>query len=385
MNELGPVSRMLEAEVRSVVRKHGVVVWLDGEGTYSGFVDRLQSAGDRPFEVHAYRGSYLELMLALEHAAGGADRPPLLLHMPRHTEESIRSTPLLELYRPGRRFRKKLATLVTEAAAGEVAPERVAAFLQPDGGVTLEGADLWLEAIQVEREGGLRSQLQVMSISALVDDLLTRGAVAERLTDEEARAALFDRVVAMLGLSAAWRRLAPEDKPEDVAFIIGSWALAIEYVHDLSRPTLTPILEGLGALAKPLVEACRALARHLRAHQPMFYKTLATEVEGWLPEETQRARAEDLGKIDTFRFEEDRVLQEALDRLADNCAMSLAWAVLGRGLGVAHTITIGCGSATDANRIWNSTEPQDTGSTEVPVLTTSLTQAQSVVSQSWFP
>jgi hypothetical protein len=58
--------------------------------------------------VRAYRGSHLELMLALEDLAGGADKPALVMHLPGFNEESIRQTPLLELSRRASRYRKAL-------------------------------------------------------------------------------------------------------------------------------------------------------------------------------------------------------------------------------------------------------------------------------------
>ena len=70
---LGPVSQTLEADVREWVRKHGILVWLDLDNHYSGFVDRLmalRAQGELPYAVHAYRGSYLELLLSLEALAG---------------------------------------------------------------------------------------------------------------------------------------------------------------------------------------------------------------------------------------------------------------------------------------------------------------------------
>ena len=47
----GPVSQALEAELRANVRRHGIVVWLDLDDDYSGFVDeliRLRAEGDLP-------------------------------------------------------------------------------------------------------------------------------------------------------------------------------------------------------------------------------------------------------------------------------------------------------------------------------------------------
>jgi hypothetical protein len=38
---LGPVSTALEADLRTWARRHGIVVWLDVDGHYSSFVDKL--------------------------------------------------------------------------------------------------------------------------------------------------------------------------------------------------------------------------------------------------------------------------------------------------------------------------------------------------------
>ena len=116
----GPVSQALEADVRSYVRTHGIVVWLDIDDHYSAFVDRLAAAsamGEIPYQVRAFRGSHLALMLDLEDVAGGTEKPPLLLHLPGFNETGVSQTPFYELYVAGKRYRKALDTLVTEAAA----------------------------------------------------------------------------------------------------------------------------------------------------------------------------------------------------------------------------------------------------------------------------
>ena len=66
---LGPVSAVLEDDLRAAVSRGGLVVWLDADDNYSPFVDRLmarRAAGGLPYDLKAYRGSHLELMLALE-------------------------------------------------------------------------------------------------------------------------------------------------------------------------------------------------------------------------------------------------------------------------------------------------------------------------------
>ncbi|RSM35585.1 PglZ domain-containing protein, partial [Actinoplanes sp. ATCC 53533] len=113
------------------MRQQGVVVWLDQAGHYNEFVDRLKvlhESGSLPYEIHAFRGSYLSLMLALDDVAAGTEKVPLVVHLPGFTEETVRSTPLFELYAAGVRYRKALDTLVTEAAAGRVRPDQIASF-----------------------------------------------------------------------------------------------------------------------------------------------------------------------------------------------------------------------------------------------------------------
>ena len=188
----GPVSAHLEAELRDYTRQHGLVVWLDKEGLYSTLTDDLAQRhedGTFPFPVVGLRGSYLEAMFKLERLFDTVDPTPLILHLPGHNEESVRSTPLLELYRPGRRFRKGLDTLVVDAAAGRVRPEAIRDFLEA-GAVDLAGADAWLAAQLQAPAGGLSGQLQAMTPPAVLDDLLSRSIVADRLSDPEDRDSL---------------------------------------------------------------------------------------------------------------------------------------------------------------------------------------------------
>ena len=114
----------------------------------------------------------MALMMALEGIAGGTEKVPLVIHLPGFNEETVRNTPLFELYAAGVRYRKALDTLVTEAAAGRVRPDQIDSFkAQPD--MTLAGADAWLGALLDNAEGGLAAQLRAMKPAAVFDDLLT--------------------------------------------------------------------------------------------------------------------------------------------------------------------------------------------------------------------
>ena len=320
--ELGPVSAALEADLRTWVRRQGLVLWLDIDNHYSGFIDRLarlRSEGSLPYEVQSFRGSHLELMLALEPLCAGVEKAPLVVHLPGFNEETVPQTPLLELYEAGVRYRKSLSTLVTEAAAGQVRLEQIEAFLQQDG-LTLDAADAWLAAMLGQRTAGLASVLEPMSLPAVIDDLLSAGFLAKRIAAPEDREVLWERLAAWTGLSPAWRAAcltADTPRAEDMAFTVASWALGVEYVHDLRRPPVAEALRPLSALPPPLVKTCRELADHLRARHAAFYRRTADETEARLPDEVEVVRAEDLGKIDTFRFEDEKVLKDALVALGE--------------------------------------------------------------------
>ncbi len=332
MKKFGPVSAVLEEDLRTWVRRHGVVLWLDLDGHYTRFVDALRErreAGELPYAVHAYRGSHLELMLGLERLAGGIDKTPVVVHLPGFNEDSVKETPLFELYAAGVRYRKKLETLVTEAAAGRVKPEQIAAF-QEQGDLSVEGADTWLTALlDDDGEGGLAAQLRAMQPTAVLDDLLSGGFVAGRMRSDDDQDLLWEQMTVWTGLTVSWRDAAlPPGRvlPRDMAFAIGSWALAAEYVSDLQRAPIDERLRSIPGLPPGVIETCQKLAEHLRTRHPLTYQRTADETEGWLDDEVRQAKAEDLGKIDTFRFEEDKVLEAALAALEDErWPQVLAW------------------------------------------------------------
>ncbi len=274
-------------------------------------------------------GSHLALMLALEGLADGLSRPRLVIHMPGFNEDTITETPLLELYEAGRRFRKKLETLVEEAAAGRVQPEKIEAFLSHQSPLTLERADAWLEAERSERSTGLNAVLDAMLPTAFLDDLLTGGPISQRLTDSNT-AELWQQLAAWTGLPERWRALTLPNKsarPSDYAFVWASWALGVEYADDLKRDTRSPNLDGMRGLPKAVIKTCRDVATHLRQRHAAFYKRTADETESLLPEEIEAGLALDLGEIDTFRFEEDKVLSAALDALQTrHWEQALTWA-----------------------------------------------------------
>lgn len=329
--ERGPVSAVIERELLGELRRQGIVIWLDKDSHYTRLVDdvaRRHASGAFPFPVVGFRGSFLELLFKLESYGSGLDKQPLLIHMPGFTEQTIRATPILELYEPGVRFRKGLDTLVREAAAARVAPAEVEKFLakQP----SLEDADTWLTSAVTQSTFGLAAALDEFGPRMLAEALANPSSLASRVNVDEEVATLKNYIHRLTGIDAAWEAFYPDDKtakPLDrVLHKLAGWILAVEYVHDLRRPAHDENLRRLTALSAPLVKACCDLASRLRRDNGDAYARIADEVEGFLTKELTAMAPEDLGQIDTFREEENRILSGAVEALRNReWAKAKAW------------------------------------------------------------
>ena len=312
-----PASRALAIEVQKKVRERGLVVWVDVERRYTGLVDALrEGAFGFSYPVAAYRGSYLELMLALEPYGNGLVAEHVLIHLPGIGKDTVKETPVFELYKMGTVFEKNLGTLVREAAVGTARPEDVEAFLNaPD--LDLATADRWLAALDAEPKEGLTLLLE----SRGLDDVVL-GLAAD---DPRLRAHLpegGDQLLAFLekglGLDAAWRRfILKEETPLSataVATLAVTWLMAVEFVNDLQEAPVMPELAALTRLG-PFARECRRLVARLRELHPDAYEHFANELQERLDHERTSHHARALGAIDTFRFEESTTRAAALGAL----------------------------------------------------------------------
>lgn len=332
-----PVSQTLVEQLRRTIGSYPIVVWLDKDGHYTQFVDEL--AADAPARIGApvlaYRGSYLELMRSLARMTSGVDPSPLLVHVPGANQDSIKLTPLLELNEAGYQFRKGLETLIREAAAGRVTPEDVDAFLaDANGAVTLAMADAWMAKRVAAAHDTTEILLRGTDPGRLIVDLVTKGPIAHELGFDQLPA-VWHNLATQTGLPdhwptaerRSWAMARSDDAKRRLADLAAAWVLCVEYVHDLQRPPIAALLEPAKSLARPLIDACRAAAAYLRANATTYYVTLADDLEDQIEIECTQGEADELGRIDTFRFEEDRLLLAALAAVhARGWAQAAKWA-----------------------------------------------------------
>ncbi len=334
---LGPVSTVLEADIRDWLARHNLVIWPDADDHYSDFVRQLiqlRAAKELKYDVYTFHGSYLELMFELEDVAGGVDKTRALIHLPGFNHETIKSTPLFELYRAGKRYQKALSTLVADAAANNVRPDQIDDFLGRNN-LTLAAADVWLHDLLTEGSEGLASQLRNVSLTELVDDLLLERSWARRVEaavdsdDDMDQQALRDRIIALTGMPEEWFNESLTDwmsssdeytSASAVAYAVCSLAMCVSYVHDLNVAPRTSTLNSIPELPGKVKKNCDALVVQLQNGTDglrQFYRHVAQKTESRIPDDAGQVAAADLGGFDTFSFEEEAILKASLQALRD--------------------------------------------------------------------
>ncbi len=321
---LAPASARLERELRRVIKSQGLVIWLDADGNYSKFVGDLvprAESGDFPFPVFRFDGSFLELMLDLEKYGNGLHPEKVLIHMPGFNEQTISETPLYELFKAGKRYRKALDTLIEEACVGVVRPEDGRKFRE--AAPTLEQADAWLAGAQSGDKDRFLVGLETYSPEALLVELFSaQSTLTSGLSDPNHVKQFLEHLGRAIGLPATWPGFLKVDGQDgetvrllDLRFVAASWLMTVEFVSDLAEPPVTPELAVAQEQDKSIVQLCRKLVEQLRGQFPDEYRELSGQFEDMLDQERRGHQPEALGSIDTFRFEEGAVRGAALSAL----------------------------------------------------------------------
>lgn len=310
------VSRTLADEVQRKVRERGLVLWLDAERHYIELVDTLaKGAHDFRYPVVSLRGSYLEMMLALEGYGNDLQPEHVLVHLPGLNKDTVKDTPLFELYRAGTSFEKSLHTLVKEAARGLAKPDEVQELLR-DPALTISKADQWLEALRVQPREGLMLLLDTLGLDDVVLGLVADDRRFHGYLPGEGESVL-EFLEKGIGLNAAWRQARNIEllDRDGMARLVSSWLMAVEFVLDLKEPPVTPCLHPLTKLG-PYAKECRRLAARIREQHAAAYETLEADLQPLMDQERTSHHAGALGSIDTFRFEEAATRYAALSALA---------------------------------------------------------------------
>ena len=323
-----PISRALEEELRRELND-GLRVWLDRDGIYTDFVDQLAQTN---VPCVSYRGSFLQMMFDLEGKSDGITDEPLLIHLPGFNEDDVRNTPVLAHYEAGKRYRRKLQTLIENTAASKVDPDDIAEFAP--NAASLQEADEWMW----ERIQAVGNPLKGFHLHEIWQRLQSGdgadlgGEPDDILNHLKLKTSMRKEWFTGSGLEEQYHSLESRSQKLSVlADILLSWAMAVEYVADLKheRQPVTPALLELLTLNAAYREPCLDLTEFVRSN-PKFggvYTRVANDLEQKLAAEKEAQSAADLGEIDTFLFEDERAMKDSLERLLEgDGAQVLEWA-----------------------------------------------------------
>lgn len=317
------LARHLEHRLGKELDQRRVVVWYDERREWQPWVERLlggtlpekaiamaATVDGQKANVVVFAGSYYEVASICEPLTGGERPEPLVVYLPGE-KPLEKLTPLREIECIGgdkEPFQRDLSLTARDAfhAAG-LSDSKIDEILNRSG-ISFE----YLDAIAVEGEGGASPLAPVFGSSRELDVIPAFLAGPARRTEAAKRGLLKD--IADLALRSCGLPLKATTDPEQMAVELQRLLLITEMRGDLEGQESV----ALSQIAKPQtpaqVELVRKACDRLRREYPEAYEQIADLVERELGLAQLEIDPLRLGRIDTFRFEERRLL-EACDRL----------------------------------------------------------------------
>jgi hypothetical protein len=313
---MGAVKEYLKEQLKDDLKAKGLCVWLDSKSEYTNFVNEELENKDFPYPLLTFKGSFLELMMELAPYFKEKDPKPCLIHMPSFNNSSIKETPLLEAYKAGKELQYNLKTLVRNASAGKLANEQLN-FLLEDENFSLELADNRLteedqtpEGLKrlITRYSSLEIAIQLLDEKRNFDDLI-------EMPKEQWFDAFFQYLELHFGISKEWfdywkEESNTEDPLNILRIPLASHLLCTEYTWDLKSEPIHSELKKLKDISEIQHKNCIRITKELRERFPELYKKLSKEIEPHIEDEKNQD-SNNLGDIDTFSFEEEKILSLA--------------------------------------------------------------------------
>lgn len=303
----------LAAQLGAKVDERGVVVWYDPRREFEEFVAELGASdetdglsevaiGGGGARLARFDGSVYALRMLVEPLVGGDEPSPVVIYLAG--VERSDDSPLMELELAGTRWAPRLRQLAGIALRKRFTDGVIDELLGPE---TVTYGDL-VRAVQ--SDGGeppslLRAILTSASSEGQIAHWLASPDVDRAITEKEASAELGKLIGTRLGLAltdeglAKWRSITTR-------FVLGA-----EFRADLQTPPPAAV-DNLPSTTAEVEQRVRVIAGLLRKEHAGAYPGMADRAEHELGLTAASVDALLLGSIDTFRFEE----QALLDRCA---------------------------------------------------------------------
>ncbi|MGK5091072.1 BREX-6 system phosphatase PglZ [Deltaproteobacteria bacterium TL4] len=314
---MGAVKDYLTKQLKEDLKVKGLCVWLDAQEDYTTYVRELQEkyqAQEFEYPVLTFKGSFLELMLELSPWFSSRQNQPCLIHLPLLNQQTILKTPLLEAYKAGKELQYNLKTLIRNACAGKLTPTQLQHLLE-NSNLSLELADTRLTE-EDQTPDGLKKLIAKHSAIEIAIDLLQpspKYASLIELPVQDHAATVFKYISLQFGIQESWLAdwLDAEELPlqnlSALRIPFAAHLLCSEYVWDLQEDPYDERLKILKQITENQHKNCCRVTSEMRERYSDLYRELAKEVELHLQKEEAHA-PEVLGEVDTFAFEEEKIL-----------------------------------------------------------------------------
>ena len=338
---MGIVASFIDRHVGAELNERGVLVWYDPARAWQPWIQAAHgenlpgeeataaqvTIGGRDAHLVVSTGSHYEVLQACEPLVSGSEPPRLLVYVPGEPYLEMLS-PLRELECLGGEkepYQRELTQVARQAlqSAG-LSESKIDELLNRDG---LDFA--YLDSISVG-DGGASPLAPVFGSSRELDVIPSFLAEPERRADAADKGLLPE--VAQLALQGLGLQLSVEGDADALTQQLARALLVAEMRSDLEGPEPAAISQIAGPTSEEQVERVRQVCGKLRREHPGVYEALADTVELELGLAEAGIDPEKLGSIDTFRFEERRLL-EACDRLLSEGQVDRALAIVDGRLG----------------------------------------------------
>jgi hypothetical protein len=308
-----PFHDYLCEHLEELLKKRFVVVFYDPRNEFRPFFDRELEAqvggtlprvtiGDRTASLARYEGSFFGLRATVEPIVA-ADKPePVILYLPGIARDRTSSV-LMELEKGGTCYEPQLKRLALNVLRKRFTDGQIDEMLRP-------ASVSWDDIVSFLEQGGggpvasvLHTLFGAAQGEALLTEWLASDAKDAAMIEKDAVPELLKLIKARLGLELAEGTSVSEARAKTVRYV-----LVNEFRGDLACEPPKSVGMVPNAAGKEQTERIRDVAESLRRRNPQAYAVLADKVEQDLGLAGADVDAAHLGAVDTFRFEEDRLL-----------------------------------------------------------------------------
>jgi hypothetical protein len=310
---MNPFQEYLCQHLDALLKKHAVVVFYDPRGEFAPFFDRdLETQGRDPLPrvtigtraayIARHTGSFFGLRAVVEPIVA-ADMPePVILYLPGIARDHVGSV-LMELEKGGTCYEPQLKRLALNILRKRFTDGQIDEMLRP-ASVTYDDIVCFLAQ---GGGGAVASVLHTLFGGAQGEALLTEWLASNdkdaAIVEKDAVPELLKLIKARLGLE-----LLDGSGVTDARDRLSRYLLVNEFRADLTCEPPKAVGMVSNTAGKEQAERIRNVAESLRRRYPDAYVGLADKVEQDLGLASEEVDAAHLGAVDTFRFEEDRLL-----------------------------------------------------------------------------